>query len=324
MRPVSGSAAPRARPPSRRSRPAPAGRAAGIPPDTGPNTPWPRASWTVLSTSRKYENTTTFSPLASASATSSRSRLSFADVSGRAYAARRIRMKWPEPTASRYASRSAGRTPPTRLPAPARGVRRARRPGSGADRRGRRPCGRRARPATPCVAVTSGASSGRSWRTRLRNSSTRFSIGVPVRNSTRSVCPVQPLTARERRVPGFFTKWASSTTTMPGLTPQPVASGSVASASKVVRATPPRSRHSPNASCRSGPCTVTARNVERAVTSRRQLIRTLAGHTTRKCVSPPAERCASAAMACTVLPSPISSPRITRFWASAKRAPKDW
>ncbi len=61
----------------------------------------PSASSTAPSTSRKEENTTTFSPLAAASATSSRSRCSFADLSGFAYAALRIAMKLPARTAAR-------------------------------------------------------------------------------------------------------------------------------------------------------------------------------------------------------------------------------
>ncbi|CAM5355006.1 hypothetical protein SGRI78S_01757 [Streptomyces griseus subsp. griseus] len=171
--------------------------------------------------------------------------------------------------------------------------------------------------------LTDGASSGRSWRTRLRNSSTRFSIGVPVRNSTRSTRSAQPATARERRAAGFFTKWASSTTSIPGRT-ESAAPGSRCSASNVVTATPPFSRQSANAPVRSAPCTGTARRVERARISRVQLISTLAGQTTRKWLSPCAARWASAAMACTVLPSPISSPMTTRFCASAKRAPNAW
>lgn len=131
------------------------------------------------------------------------------------------------------------------------------------------------------------------------------------------------MTARDRRASGFFTKWASSTTSIPGRT-SAAAPGSRRSASKVVTATPPLSRQSANASVRSAPCTGTARRVERARISRVQLISTLAGHTTRKWLSPWAARWARAAMACTVLPSPISSPMITRFCVSAKRAPNAW
>lgn len=131
------------------------------------------------------------------------------------------------------------------------------------------------------------------------------------------------MTARDRRAAGFFTKWASSTTSIPGRT-SAAARGSRCSASNVVTATPPFSRQSANASLRSAPCTGTARRVERARISRVQLISTLAGQTTRKRLSPWAARWASAAMACTVLPSPISSPMTTRFCVSAKRAPNAW
>ncbi len=62
----------------------------------------------------------------------------------------------------------------------------------------------------------------------------------------------------------------------------------------------------------------------RSATSRVQLTITLAGQTTMKCVSPRARRCAIAAIDWTVLPRPISSPMITRPWASANRAPNDW
>lgn len=83
-------------------------RAGGTLPDSGPNTrppPGPgaasRESFTTPRTCRKLENTTTFSPFSAASSTISRSRFSFADLSGCAYAALRIAMKLPERTASR-------------------------------------------------------------------------------------------------------------------------------------------------------------------------------------------------------------------------------
>ncbi len=147
-------------------------------------------------------------------------------------------------------------------------------------------------------------------------------MGVPVRNSTRSQCSAHAETVLERSVSGFFTKCASSTTSMPSSPPP--GTGNPRRASKVVTATPPRPFQSANASRRSGPCSGVTRNALRFSISRVQLISTLAGQTTRKWLCPSPTRCASAAMAWMVLPSPISSPRIVLRWASAKRVPKAW
>ena len=57
-------------------------------------------------------------------------------------------------------------------------------------------------------------------------------------------------------------------------------------------------------------------------TSRVQLMTTLAGQTTRKCVAPLAARWHIAASDCIVLPRPISSPRTTRSWTRANFVPK--
>ena len=98
------------------------------------------------------------------------------------------------------------------------------------------------------------------------------------------------------------------------------------SASNVVTATPPLAAHSCLAACRFAPGRWSRRassSVCRS-TSRVQLMTTLAGQTTRKCVAPLAARWHIAASDCIVLPRPISSPRITRSWTRANFAPKAW
>ena len=163
---------------------------------------------------------------------------------------------------------------------------------------------------------------GCSIPTRLRNSTTLFSMGVPVMNRARSQCSAHPATAWDRLAFGFFTQCASSTTSSP--TSPPPGSGNPRSASNVVTATPPRPFQSANASCRSGPCSTVTRRVLRASISRVQLTRTLAGQTTMKWLCPSAARCASTAIAWMVFPRPISSPRITLRCARTKRAPNAW
>ena len=133
------------------------------------------------------------------------------------------------------------------------------------------------------------AISGRRCPTRAWNSSTRFSIGVPVRNSTRSRAGRDaggpPATAwrsgssrsgpRRRRAGPAWAAFRRGCPAMPN----------------VVTATPPCAPPcAPPPGPGRSPCRATTGNVECWATSRVQLMSTLAGHTTRKWVAPFAAR----------------------------------
>ncbi len=62
-----------------------------------------------------------------------------------------------------------------------------------------------AAPARPAAGSIESATSGLRYRTRLRNSSTVFSMGVPDMNSTRSAASDQAAVRSERCAAGFFT-----------------------------------------------------------------------------------------------------------------------
>ena len=129
-------------------------------------------------------------------------------------------------------------------------------------------------------------------------------------------------TACDLAAAGFFTKCASSTISI--ATPAVrTSAGSRASVPNVVTATPPSCSHRRAARSRSEPWRLCAVRRLCLAVSLSQLICTLAGQTTRNRRWPFAARCASTASACTVLPSPISSPRIDRSWWIAYCAPND-
>lgn len=84
-----------------------------------------------------------------------------------------------------------------------------------------------------------------SIRTRLRNSTTLFSIGVPVMKRVRPQRSAHRATALDRLASGFFTECASSTTSSP--TSPSSGAGKPRSASNVVTTIPPRPFQSANA-----------------------------------------------------------------------------
>ena len=160
--------------------------------------------------------------------------------------------------------------------------------------------------------------------TRVRNSSTRFSIGVPVRNSARCARAARighDLRAGRVRVldDSAPRRRRASRRRRRG---RPRAAGPACRTSSRRRRPRAATGARPRRGRRRAGCARRAR-VCLAV-SFSQLICTLAGQTTRNRRCPCAARWASAASAWIVLPSPISSPRIERSWWIAYCAPNTW
>ena len=266
-------------------------------------------------------------PFPAASSALSTSRASFAEPAmlPGAYAARRIAMKLPAPTAfavRRRESAPASFDPLLRLRCVV-ATRRGRRPdcaaGTPARRRVAKPVPLR-RPRRGQLGMPA-ATSGWSWATSVRNSSTRVlhrgALSGRACGSARLTTSGRPWCAggsgvlrrsgpRRRRASRSQPVWGDERLERVERCDRDAASATAKGDRDPVA--PGRGAGGPKVACAGRP-------------PASQLTSTLAGQTTRKWVGPSEREVAIAAIAWMVLPRPISSPRITWRCTSANFAP---